>query len=133
MTQQFGEENILALTEALALRKAASGSIKVNALLDEQHDRARKDLQEPVEIEDVDTFPKPADLYVDRRKWLRMTNVVAVSADLKDSTALSFNKYAQNECAALRSRHGLRGAADGEVRAPVHGHPGRRDLRPVPP
>ena len=95
MTQQYGEENILALTEALALRKAASGSIEVNALLDEQHDRARKDLQDPVEIEDVDTFPKPGDLYVDRRKWLRMRNVVAVSADLKDSTALSFNKYAQ--------------------------------------
>jgi class 3 adenylate cyclase len=95
MTQQYGEENVLALTEALALRKAASGNIKVNALLDEQHDRARKDLQDPVEIEDVDTFPKPGDLYVDKRKWLRMKNVVAVSADLKDSTALSFNKYAQ--------------------------------------
>ena len=35
MTEQFGEENILALTEALALRKAAGGTIKVNALLDD--------------------------------------------------------------------------------------------------
>ena len=95
MTQQFGEDNVLALTEALALRKAASASIKVNAVLDDQHDRARKDLQEPVEIEDVDTFPNLTDFYVDRRKWLRMRNVVAVSADLKSSTALSFNKYAQ--------------------------------------
>ena len=95
MTEHFGEDKILALTEALALRKAASDSIKVNALLDDQHDRARKDLQEPVEIEDVDMFPKPGDLFVDKRKWLRIKNVVAVSADLKDSTALSFNKYAQ--------------------------------------
>lgn len=95
MPEQFGEENVLALTEALALRKAASGNIKVNAVLDEQHERARKDLQEPVEIADVETFPKAGDLCVDKRKWLRMKNVVVVSADLKDSTALSFNKYAQ--------------------------------------
>lgn len=95
MTEHFCEDKILALTEALALRKAASSNIKVNASLDDQYDRARKDLQQPVEIEDVDTFPKLTDLYVDKRKWLRVKNVVAVSADLKDSTALSFNKYAQ--------------------------------------
>jgi len=95
MTEHLGDDDILALTEALALRKAASGNVKVNALLDDQHDRARKDLQQAVEIENVDTFPKPGDLYVDKRKWLRIKNVVAVSADLKDSTALSFNKYAQ--------------------------------------
>ncbi len=95
MANHFGEDHVFALTEALALRKAASSSIKVNALLGDQHDRARKDLQAPVEIVDVDTFPKPGDLWVDKRKWLRIKNVVAVSADLKDSTALSFNKYAQ--------------------------------------
>jgi class 3 adenylate cyclase len=95
MNEQYGEENILALTEALAMRKAASSNLRVNAILDDQHGRARKDLQEPVEIENVDTFPKLTDLYVDKRKWLRVRNVVAVSADLKSSTALSFNKYAQ--------------------------------------
>jgi hypothetical protein len=95
MNTQYGEENILALTEVLTLRKAASGSIKVNALLNDQHVRARKDLQQPVEIKDVDTFPKPGDLFVDKRTWLRVRNVVVVSADLKNSTALSFNKHAQ--------------------------------------
>lgn len=95
MTEEYREPNVLALTEALAKRAAAASNIKVNPLLDEQHDCAKKDLQEPVEIEDVDTFPKPEDLYVDRRKWLRIENVVAVSADLKDSTALNFNKYAK--------------------------------------
>lgn len=52
MTEHLGADNILALTEALALRNVASGTIKVNALLDDQYDRARKDLQQPVEIED---------------------------------------------------------------------------------
>lgn len=95
MTEYFGEDNALALTEALAARKAASGTIKVNALLEDQQTRAKTDLQTPVEIEDVDTFPELTDLYVDKRKWLRVRNVVAVSADLKSSTALSFNKHAQ--------------------------------------
>ena len=95
MPEQFREDNVLALTEALAQRKGASASIKVNALLDDQHKHARKDLQEPVEIKDVNTFPKLSDLYVDKRTWLRIRNVVVVSADLKDSTALSFNKHAQ--------------------------------------
>lgn len=96
MTDQFGEETeSLALTEALRLSKAASGSIKINSVLDDQSTKARTDFQTPVEIEDVDDFPKLKDLYVDKRKWLRVKNVVAVSADLKNSTALSFNKYAQ--------------------------------------
>jgi class 3 adenylate cyclase len=95
MPEQFGEENVLALTEALAARRSASGALSVNALLNDQHTRARKDLQTPVEIEDVATFPRLTDLYVDKRKWLRIKNVVVVSADLKSSTALSFGKYAQ--------------------------------------
>jgi class 3 adenylate cyclase len=94
MTHELDSES-LSLTEALTQRQTASSTIKVNALLTDQNDRARRDLQQPVEIKDVDTFPELADLYVDKRKWLRMKNVVVVSADLKDSTALSFNKYAQ--------------------------------------
>ena len=41
------------------------------------------------------TRSRSGDLFVDKRKWLRMRNVVVVSADLKSSTALSFNKHAQ--------------------------------------
>jgi class 3 adenylate cyclase len=95
VSQSFSEENVLRLTEALRLSGSASGAIKVNALLDEQDGRSRTDLTTPVEIIDTDTFPSVGDLYVDKRAWYRMRNVVAVSADLKNSTALSFDRYAQ--------------------------------------
>lgn len=96
MSTQFGEEGILALTEALRLRKASAGGLKVTALLDDQNDRAKTALQTVVEVIDTDTFPLVSDLYSEVPKWYRMRNVVAVSADLKNSTSLSVkDRYAQ--------------------------------------
>jgi len=96
MSMQFGEENTLALTEALRLRKATAGGLKVNGLLDDQSGRAKSALQTAVEVIDTETFPAVADLYSEVPKWYRMRNVVAVSADLKNSTSLSVkDRYAQ--------------------------------------
>lgn len=90
------EDEVLALTEATRVAKSTGSTFDVNALLDEQYDRAKTDLQTPVEIIDTDTFPSIDDLYSEVRKWYRMRNVVAVSVDLKNSTALSVkDRYAQ--------------------------------------
>jgi class 3 adenylate cyclase len=90
------EDEVLALTEATRVAKTAGTAFQVNALLDEQHGRAKTDLQTPVEIIETDTFPSIDDLYSEVRKWYRMRNVVAVSVDLKNSTALSVkDRYAQ--------------------------------------
>jgi class 3 adenylate cyclase len=96
MPGNANEFNLVSLEEARELRKAASSAtFSVNAALEDRHDAAKSDLTTPVEIEDVDEFPSIGDLFVEKRKWLRVRNVVAVSSDLKDSTSLNFDKYAQ--------------------------------------
>jgi class 3 adenylate cyclase len=96
MSDPLGEINLASLEEARRLSKAAAVStFSINGALDDQHGSAKDDLTTPVEIVDVDAFPAMSDLYVESRKWLRVRNVVAVSTDLKESTALNFDKYAQ--------------------------------------
>lgn len=96
MSEPLGEINLASLEEARRLSKAAADSgFSINATLGDQHDSAKDDLTTPVEIVDVDTFPSMSDLYVEKRKWLRVRNVVAVATDLKESTTLNFDKYAQ--------------------------------------
>lgn len=96
MSEPLGEINLASLEEARRLSKAAADSgFSINATLGDQHDSAKDNLTTPVEIVDVDTFPSMSDLYVEKRKWLRVRNVVAVATDLKESTALNFDKYAQ--------------------------------------
>lgn len=62
--------------------------------MDEFKDRVRRELKTPVEIEDCDVFPDVTDLYLEKRTWKRMKQVVAVAADLKGSTKLNFDVYA---------------------------------------
>jgi class 3 adenylate cyclase len=69
--------------------------VEVNKLVDDSGADARKELRTPVTIEVVDEFPDIDDLYVDKRTWKKITDVVVVSADLKGSTKLNFNKHAQ--------------------------------------
>jgi class 3 adenylate cyclase len=92
---QYGEDNVLSLTEALRLSKATAGGLQINALLEDQHVRGKTDLQTPVEIINAETFPSVEQLYSEKRIWYRMRKVVAVSADLKNSTSLSVERYAQ--------------------------------------
>ena len=82
MPQYPWEDNVLPLTEALRLSKAAAGGLKVNGLLEDQHGRAKTNLQTAVEVIDTDEFPSVDTLYSEKRTWYRMRNVVAVSVDL---------------------------------------------------
>jgi class 3 adenylate cyclase len=66
----------------------------IDEFLAEIGEKVNKELQTPVEIEDCDDFPDPSDLYLERRTWKRMKDVVVVAADLKGSTKLNFDKYA---------------------------------------
>lgn len=75
------------------LREAKSPIAQINDELAQIDKAAREDLKMPVEVEDVDHIPSLEEMYVQRRKWLRIKNVFAVSADLKNSTALNFDKY----------------------------------------
>jgi class 3 adenylate cyclase len=58
-------------------------------------ERVRKELKAPVEIEDCGVFPDaPDELYLEKRIWKRMEQVVVVAADLAGSTKLNFDRYA---------------------------------------
>jgi class 3 adenylate cyclase len=69
--------------------------MEVSTLLDDTGRHARKELNTPVDIEEVEEFPASDDIYVEKRTWKKIENVVVVAADLKGSTKLNFNKYAQ--------------------------------------
>jgi hypothetical protein len=69
--------------------------VEVNKLVDDAGADARKELRTPVEIEEVDEFPALDDLYVEKRAWKKIKDVVVVSANLKGSTKLNFDRYAQ--------------------------------------
>jgi class 3 adenylate cyclase len=66
----------------------------VNDFLNEIGERARDDLREAVDVRETKVFPKKDEVRT-QRIWLKLQDVVAVVADLKNSTALSFNKHAQ--------------------------------------
>jgi class 3 adenylate cyclase len=86
------EDAILAsrmLSEAKALRSTAT----INSDLATLAKGAEKDLKTTVEVIETDHIPSLDEMYVEARKWRRVKNVVAVSADLKDSTSLNFDKY----------------------------------------
>ena len=68
---------------------------RVNDFLDERGDAAREDLREAVEVREAERFPRNKDDIYSQRIWLRLDDVVAVVADLKNSTALSFRKHPQ--------------------------------------
>lgn len=69
--------------------------MEVSKILDEAGKLAAKELRTPVAIEEVEEFPSLDELYVEKRAWKKIPDVVVVSADLKGSTKLNFNKYAQ--------------------------------------
>jgi class 3 adenylate cyclase len=69
--------------------------MEVGEILDKTGARVAEELRTPVEIEEVEEFPSLDELYVEKRAWKKIKDVVVVSADLKGSTKLNFNKYAQ--------------------------------------
>jgi class 3 adenylate cyclase len=81
--------------------------LNLNALLEACDSHVREELDLMPKVVDVTDFdPVTADIPITARRWLRVENVVAVVADLKSSTKLGLNKYAQSTAsiyeAALR-------------------------------
>jgi class 3 adenylate cyclase len=71
--------------------------MQVSKILDETGKQAKKELNTPVEIEEPEDFPDaPDELYTEKRIWKKMSDVVVVVGDLKDSTKLSFRQHAQS-------------------------------------
>jgi class 3 adenylate cyclase len=66
----------------------------IEEFLNEIAARVADELRRPVDVEDCDVFPGEDDLYLEKRTWKRMKDVVVVAADLKGSTKLNFDKYA---------------------------------------
>jgi class 3 adenylate cyclase len=71
-------------------------SIDLETLLDCVADDAAYELRTPVEIQDIDHVPTLYEMYAEKRTWLRITDVVAVAADLKGSTRLDFGRRANS-------------------------------------
>ena len=63
-----------------------------NGIVDERGWRAREELREPAEVDDTTTFSNADQIYSDRRLWKRISDFVALTVDLKNSTALSFGR-----------------------------------------
>jgi class 3 adenylate cyclase len=76
------------------------GEVLVSKLLQDWGAAAEKELKTPVKIVDVDEFPDTDELPLEARRWTRVKDVVVVVADLKDSTKLNFDVYA-NTSASL--------------------------------
>lgn len=67
----------------------------VNEFLDQLNDRVKQELETPVEIQECDVFPNVDNLRLEKRRWLRIEDVVAVVVDLKGSTKLDFRRKAK--------------------------------------
>lgn len=67
----------------------------VSEFLDELNDTVKQELGTPVEIQECEVFPDVDDLRLEKRRWLRIEDVVAVVVDLKGSTKLDFRHKAK--------------------------------------
>lgn len=66
----------------------------ITELLEDLDTRVSTELKTAITIEDVESVPDISDLYLEKRTWKRIKNVVVVAADLKGSTQLNFDRYA---------------------------------------
>src|SRR6266508_3826433 len=72
----------------------AEGSFGLDALLGDLDDHVTSELESMPDVEDVGDDLDLDDLAVDERRWARVDEIVAVVADLKDSTRLGTGKHA---------------------------------------
>jgi class 3 adenylate cyclase len=72
----------------------AEGSFELDALLGDLDDHVTGELESMPDVEDVGDDLDLDDLAVDERRWTRVDEIVAVVADLKDSTRLGTGKHA---------------------------------------
>jgi hypothetical protein len=70
--------------------------VNLNALLEECDRHVRTELSSMPDVIDVTSLDPETDVPITARRWCRVEEVVAVVADLKSSTKLGLNKYAQS-------------------------------------
>ena len=68
----------------------------ISEFIEDLGSRVRTSLDTTVEMIDVTTFPAVDEMYVEVPKWHRVDDVVCVVADLKNSTKLNFDRYANS-------------------------------------
>lgn len=66
----------------------------INEFLGELDDNAKWDLDTKTKVVDYSNFPNVDTLSLEKREWVRLRDVVAVVADLKNSTKLDFKQRA---------------------------------------
>jgi class 3 adenylate cyclase len=62
----------------------------INSYLEETRERAEAEMSDSIEIEPVQSFPKPSALAFRDPIWKKIDNCVVVAADLKGSTKISY-------------------------------------------
>ncbi len=72
-----------------------ASKVSANRIVDERGQQARDDLGTQVRVEDADAFPHEDGIYSDKRVWIKISDVVALAVDLKNSTEISFRHYPQ--------------------------------------
>lgn len=61
---------------------------RISEFLTELDDKAERDLETKTNVVDRDDFPDVDTLQLEKRQWVRLRDVVAVVAELKNSTRL---------------------------------------------
>lgn len=79
----------------MAEGSAEAEAVVVSELLEESEESAREELQADIELIDVEDVPRPEDMFVEARKWIRIKDAVVVVVDLKNSTKLTWDKQAK--------------------------------------
>lgn len=61
------------------------------------------ELKNPVTIVDANTFPNVGKLPLEKREWMRLTDVYVVASDLRNSTKLNYNAYASTSASFFQA------------------------------
>jgi len=83
-----------------------STTVDLEALLSTLDDRVKDELASTPDVDDVGHDLDIDDLPEDERRWLKVTDVVAVVADLKNSTKLGTGKWAQSTASIYEAATG---------------------------
>lgn len=79
----------------------------INEFLVELDDKAKQELDTKTKVVDYANFPDVDRLYLEKREWVPLRDVVAVVADLKNSTRLDFKQRADT---SVRLYHSVIGS-----------------------
>lgn len=91
----FAEQSGAPILEIVPKSESRLSMNGVSALLTELDNTVTYELKTPAEITERDEFPDMERLFLEKRQWVRLQDVVAVAVDLKNSTKLDFKRQAR--------------------------------------